>query len=182
MYRYADLLFWGDLMKSVKMFLWMLLVTGIFYPLFITGIGQWLMPEKANGSLLGKKGSRLIAQKFTSERYFWPRPSSIDYNPLPSGGSNLGPISPVLKKVVEERRALYSNKEVPSELLFASASGLDPHISPETASFQIERVAKARGKKKEEIQVLVEQRIERPFWGPPCINVLLLNVALDEAS
>ena len=135
-------------MKPLRMFMWMLFLTGIAYPLCVTLISYVAMRHKAQGSLLTFEGrvigSSLIAQKFESSQYFWPRPSAIDYQPLPSGGSNLGPTSRELKKEVEMRRSRYTSKQVPSELLFASASGIDPHISPEAAYFQSSRVANAR--------------------------------------
>lgn len=176
-------------MKCLKMFLLMWVVTGILYPAVVTIIAQTTMKHKAEGSLISTTdakltnskliGSKLIAQKFSSDRYFWPRPSSGDYNPLASGGSNLGPISPALVKAVAERKAKYASSDVPAELLYASGSGLDPHISPNTAFFQIERVAKARNMPQEALKMLVTKHIERQFLGRPCVNVLKLNIALD---
>ncbi len=141
-----------QMIHNIQMFIWMILLTGLLYPLLITGIAQLTMKQKADGdfiSLKGKKvGAVLIAQKFESERYFWPRPSANDYNPLPSGGSNLGFISTELKKRVErkkrKKKILNANGNqgtAPAELLFASGSGLDPHITPSTAYFQSERIA-----------------------------------------
>jgi K+-transporting ATPase ATPase C chain len=177
---------------NVRMFLWMTLLTGIIYPLLITAIAQVTMKRKADGDFLSSKeklvGARLIAQKFESDNYFWGRPSSIDYNPLPSGGSNLGPTSAVLKKVVEERQAKIlkvhpvDKNKIPPELLFASGSGLDPHISISTAYFQIERVAKSRGIESKEIKNLVDSmliKLSLGFLGETCVNVLMLNQALD---
>jgi K+-transporting ATPase ATPase C chain len=153
-----------------------------------------LFPYKANGSLVVFRekivGSDLIGQKFVSEKYFWPRPSAIDYNPLPSGGSNLGSTSIDLLVKVAERRKLMekANPEsgvVPSDLLFASGSGLDPHITPEAAKYQIERVARARAldiEQKKILITLVEQYVEPPvfgIFGQPRVNVLRLNLALD---
>jgi K+-transporting ATPase ATPase C chain len=176
------------------MFLWLTLLTGVIYPLFITLVAQLTMSKQANGSFLvdeGKiVGTPLIAQKFTSERYFWPRPSAIDYRPLPSGGSNLGPTSSILKQVVEERRQILSKAHpeqadsIPSELLFASASGLDPHISPAAAYFQVDRVLKARNLEQQRDRVikLIDEMTEHRFLyiiGRPCVNVFLLNRALD---
>jgi potassium-transporting ATPase KdpC subunit len=162
------------------MFLLMVCLTGIVYPLAVWIVAQTFMKDKADGSFIGSKGSKLIAQKFTSERYFWPRPSSCDYNPLPSGASNLGPISPALKKQVDERRAMYHTADVPADLLFATGSGLDPHISPHGAYFQIDRISLARGIKKEALTALVKAHIEWSLFGRPCVNVLILNLALDE--
>jgi potassium-transporting ATPase KdpC subunit len=149
--------------------------------------------RKSGGDFLASKekvvGATLIAQKFESDKYFWARPSSIDYNPLPSGGSNLGPTSAALKKFVEERqekiiKAHHVDKDkIPPELLFASGSGLDPHITIPTAYFQIERVAKARGVESKDIKNLIDSRVIKPsmgFLGEACVNVLILNRALDE--
>lgn len=178
---------------NVRMFLWMTLLTGIIYPLIVTAIAQLTMKQKADGNILSvnekKVGASLIAQKFESDRYFWPRPSSVDYNPLPSGGSNLGPISEALKKAVAERQEKIlkthpvAKEQIPPELLFASGSGLDPHISIAAAYFQIERIAKARGLEAKKIKSLIDDMgIKRSFGflGEACVNVLLLNHALDE--
>lgn len=181
--------------RSLRMLLLMLLITGVAYPLLITLVAQVTMHHKANGSFIsvdGKTvGSRLIGQKFASDKYFWGRPSASDYNSLQSGGSNLGAGSAVLKKNVEERRAHLarsggSSAVIPSDLLFASGSGLDPHISVEAALFQKERISKARGYTGEaanNFDRLVERLIEKRtfgFVGVPCVNVLELNLALDE--
>ncbi len=187
-----------DFWKNLKMFLWLSVLTGILYPCLITGIAYLTMPAKAGGSLVishGKiVGSELIAQKIVGEGYFWPRPSAIDYKPLPSGGSNLGPTSAALKKAVDERKAaliqthhLQANAAIPSDLLFASASGLDPHISLPAAYFQISRVLQARGIEPEAGRAAVKKMIENAasgrslgFIGERYVNVLLLNLALDE--
>jgi len=179
--------------NNVRMFLWMTLLTGIIYPLLITAIAQLTMKQKADGDFLSSKdkvvGATLIAQKFESDKYFWARPSSIDYNPLPSGGSNLGPTSAALKKAVEERQEKIikahnvAKDKIPAELLFASGSGLDPHINVATAYFQIERVAKSRGIESKGIKSLVDKMIIKRgfgFLGEACVNVLMLNKALDE--
>lgn len=184
--------------SALKMFLWMTVLTGCLYPFVITEVVAVIMPRKSTGSLIhvgGKTvGSALIAQKFTSNKYFWPRPSAIDYDPLHSGGSNLGPTSAALKKAVDERRDLILHvhgdiipETIPSELLYASGSGLDPHISPEAAFFQIDRIVKARGMHsgagqrmlQELINSMVEER-KYGFLGERYVNVLLLNIALDE--
>lgn len=179
---------------SIRLLLWMTVLTGIIYPLLITAIGYTTMKHNAAGSFVehdGKVvGSNLIAQKFESDKYFWPRPSANDYNGLSSGGSNLGPTSAVLKKSIEDRKAailrahgISDASKIPSELLFASGSGLDPDISPETAEFQLDRIAKARGLKKEALSKLVKDNIQNPllnFLGPACVNVLKLNIALDQ--
>jgi K+-transporting ATPase ATPase C chain len=178
----------------LRIFTWMTLLTGLIYPLVITGIAQLFMSKEASGEIVfvGDKavGAKLIAQKFDSEKYFWPRPSAIDYNPLPSGGSNLGPTSATLKKAVAERRAkilqLHQGAEehIPRSLLFASGSGLDPHISVKAAYFQMKRVAAARGMQVEQIKQLIDEQIvgrQFGFLGNPYVNVLMLNIALDKA-
>jgi potassium-transporting ATPase KdpC subunit len=180
--------------QAFKLFLILTVITGIAYPLLITILGQAIFPNKANGSLIraaGKTiGSTLLGQKFTKNEYFWSRSSAIDYNPLPSGGSNLGPTSLALKDSVLARKDLQEKAnpgsgKVPGDLLFASASGLDPDISPDAARFQINRVALARGldnEGKKQLIELVEKHIEQPdfgIFGEPRVNVLLLNLAID---
>lgn len=179
--------------NNVRMFLWLTFLTGVVYPLAVTGIAKITMKQKADGGFLSSEGkivgAILIAQKFESEKYFWARPSSVDYNPLPSGGSNLGPTSAVLKKTVEERREKIlkvhsvDKDKIPAELLFASGSGLDPHISVKAAYFQVERVAKSRGIESRDIKSLVDHMIIKRglgFLGEAGVNVLMLNKALDE--
>ncbi len=181
------------MLNQLRMFIWMTFLTGIIYPVLVTMIAQLTMNHTADGNFISINekivGANLIGQKFESDKYFFGRPSAIDYNPLNSGGSNLGPTSTALKKTVEERREKLlkihptQKSEVPSELLFASGSGLDPHISVETAYFQIDRVSDARGLKKEDLENMIEsQTIKRRFGfiGKPCINVLALNLALDK--
>lgn len=179
--------------ESLRMLVWMVILTGLLYPILITAIAYLFFPEQSTGNILvidgQKRGATLIAQKFTSDRYFWPRPSAVDYNPLPSGGSNLGPTSALLKKIVDERREDFAKKngvdpdKVPSEMLFASGSGLDPHISFEAAYFQIDRVAKARSMSREAIKAAVDSVTESANFrilGTRRINVLMLNHALDQ--
>jgi K+-transporting ATPase ATPase C chain len=182
---------------AIKIFLVFTILTGVLYPLLVTGIAQVAFPHKANGSLILKDnkviGSELIGQKFDSTIYFTSRPSAIDYNPLPSGGSNYGLTSTKLKAQVAERRnkfivinGLDETAEIPSEMLFASASGLDPHISPEAADLQINRIVKARyfnNMQKQKLKLLVEQMSEAPqltCLGESRVNVLLLNIELDK--
>ncbi len=166
-------------MKCLRMFLWLTFITGIVYPFTVYIIAQTTMQDKAEGSMIGKVGSKLIAQKFVSDRYFWPRPSANDYNGLSSGGSNLGPISPQLKKAVAERKARFKEEDVPAELLYASGSGLDPHISPKTAYFQAERIAKARNIDPLVVNALIKKYTVHSTFGPQCCNVLEMNLALD---
>ena len=182
---------------ALKIFLLFTVLTGIVYPLLVTGIAQVVFPHQANGSLILKDnkliGSELIGQKFDSTIYFSSRPSAIENNPLPSGGSNYGLTSAKLKAQVAERKnkfikfnQLDKNVEVPSDMLFASASGLDPHISPEAAQLQINRIATARHfstVQKEKLKTLVDEMTEAPqltFLGESRVNVLLLNIALDK--
>ena len=173
------------ILQSLRIYLVLTLLTGIIYPLAMTGVAQLLFPKQANGSRIienGKVvGSDLIAQKFESPRYFWPRPSSADYATVPSGASNKGPTSADLKKSIDERRAKFGN-DAPVDLLTASGSGLDPHISPEAARSQVTRVAAARNMSIQKISALVDQEIEPPqlgVLGDPRVNVLKLNLALD---
>ena len=168
---------------AMRLFLFFTLLTGGAYPLLMTGFGQSLFPIQANGSLIeqdGKRvGSALIAQKFEKDIHFWPRPSAVDYNPLPSGGSNLGPTSQDLKTKIEERKKL----NLTEDLRFASASGLDPHISLRSALAQAPRVAAALQVPIRELNQLIHNKLEGRqfgFLGEPRINVLMLNLALDE--
>jgi potassium-transporting ATPase KdpC subunit len=182
---------------AFRLFLFLTILTGIIYPLAVTGITQLAFPSNANGSLIVTNhrivGSQLIGQQFESAAYFSSRPSAIDYQPIPSGGSNLGVTSSILKMQVETRRKQFLTLNrldlktiVPSEMLFASASGLDPHISPEAALLQVNRISDARHLKKTQKQKLfqlIEQHTEKPQFyclGQNRLNVLLLNLSLDE--
>ncbi|HEY5677395.1 MAG TPA: potassium-transporting ATPase subunit KdpC [Myxococcales bacterium] len=163
-----------------------LVLTGIAYPLLVTGAAQLAFPDRANGSLLKNErgavvGSELIGQGFSSAAYFWPRPSAVGWDAAGSGGSNLGPTS----KKLRDRAAAEVEKlgaPVPAELVTASASGLDPHLGPAAALWQVSRVAAARGLAPERVRALVESMVEGRdlgFLGEPRVNVLLLNLALD---
>jgi potassium-transporting ATPase KdpC subunit len=172
-------------LQSIRIYIVLTLLTGIIYPLVMTGLAQLVFPKQANGSRIienGKLiGSDLLVQKFESPRYFWPRPSAADYATVPSGASNKGPTSADLKKSIDERRAKLG-KDAPVDLLTASGSGLDPHISPEAAQFQVARVARERKLPNEQIATLVQQATEPPqfgFLGEPRVNVLQLNRLLD---
>ncbi len=188
------------LITSLRMLGVMTLLTGVVYPLVVTGLG-WLVAWRASmGSLVEREGrpvgSELLAQRFVSDRYFWPRPSACDdgvgYATVPSSASNLGPCSSNLVALARERAGRFraahgwaAGAGVPSEMLFASGSGLDPHISPESARLQISRVARAREydeAKTARLRQWVEQCIEPPQWGilgEPRVNVLRVNMALD---
>jgi len=190
------------MLKPLKPAFLMLLVltalTGVAYPLAVTGLSQLLFPAQANGSLIldehGKPlGSELIGQAFSDAKYFWGRPSATSpypYNAAASSGSNLGPTNPALMDAVNSRiQALKdadprNDKAIPVDLITASASGLDPHISPAAADYQVNRVAKARKMDVGKLRALVRQHTEPRQWkvlGEPRVNVLGLNLALDNA-
>ena len=170
-------------------------VTGVIYPVIVTVIAQGVFPHQANGSLIVKDGkvvgSELIGQPFDDPKYFWSRPSATSpfgYNAVSSAGSNLSPTNPALIKSVQERvdtlrAADPDNKDpVPVDLVTASGSGLDPHISPAAALYQVGRVAKARKMQPDAVRALVDRYTEGRQWGflgEPRVNVLALNLALD---
>jgi K+-transporting ATPase ATPase C chain len=173
----------------------MTVLTGLIYPLLITAVSQIGMPERANGSFIvrdGKAvGSELIGQPFGAPKYFWSRPSGTSpypYNATSSSGSNQGPLNPALTEVVTARiKALRdadpgSTAPVPADLVTASGGGLDPHISPAAAEYQVARIAKARGLDPQRVRALLAQATEGRqlgFFGESRINVLKLNLALD---
>lgn len=182
---------------ALKFLLVMTILTGILYPLLMTGLAQVTFHSKANGSMIIKDGkiigSELIGQKFDSTIYFWSRPSAIGYNPVPSGASNYGPTSDTLKKLVTARRDLFAKMNsvadplsVPKEMVFASGSGLDPHISPEAALLQVDRIANARHFENNQKELLIKHindLTETPQFlllGENRINVLILNLDLDK--
>lgn len=183
-----------ELWISIRMLVTMSVLTGLLYPLGVTLVGQGLFAKQANGSLLNQNqkvsGSALIAQKFTQTKYFWPRPSAGDYATVASGASNKGPTSADLKKAMAERadalrkaHGLPADARVPQDLLMASGSGLDPHISPKAAYFQVSRVAQTRKISVAVLKTLVDQMIEPRqlgILGEARVNVLMLNLALDQ--
>ncbi len=182
--------------KAFRIFCVLTILTGILYPVGITLVAQIFFPKQANGSLVKKDGrligSELLAQKFQDPKYFWSRPSAGDFATVPSGASNLGPTSAALKEAVLKRAAdfrkgnrLASETLLPADVVFASASGLDPHISPEAARLQIARIVEARHWDEAHAQKLKEwvQKYTEPpqfgIFGKPRINVFRLNLALD---
>jgi potassium-transporting ATPase KdpC subunit len=174
------------LRPAIASLLFFTALTGIAYPLAITGVAQTLLPMQANGSLIvqGEKiiGSALIGQSFTSDRYFHPRPSAAGngYDASASSGTNLGPTS--AKLIERVKNDVRSQGSVPADMVTTSASGLDPDISPENAYLQAERVANARGITPDDVRAVVEAHIDEPrfgFLGEARVNVLGLNMALD---
>lgn len=172
------------------------ILTGVIYPLFITLIAQLFLHESSNGSLIKVEekivGSKLIGQNFTSPKYFYSRPSSIDYKGSISGATNLGPTSKKLIQTTEKRikqikdkHDLPDSSKIPADLALSSASGLDPHISPESAYLQAKRVSENRNISQDEIESLITENIERPtlgFIGKNRVNVLNLNLELNKLS
>ncbi|MBK5722238.1 potassium-transporting ATPase subunit KdpC [Dysgonomonas sp. Marseille-P4677] len=186
-----------QLIISLKMLGLMTILLGVIYPLIITGVAQLAFPSKANGSLIDidgtLRGSKLIGQNMDTTIYFTPRPSATKYNTLPSGASNLGLTNRKLHNMVIDRKLTFirNNKlaldtHIPSDVLFASASGLDPHISPIAAKMQVERIAYARNfteKQKDLLNVLIDELTETPQFGVlGCtrVNVFMLNLELDK--
>ncbi|MGE7991168.1 potassium-transporting ATPase subunit KdpC [Pseudomonas sp. NPDC089554] len=178
------------LRPALSLVLLMTVVTGALYPLAVTGIAQVAFPEQANGSLVHDdkgqvRGSALIAQEFKGEGWFQSRPSAGAFATVASGASNLAPSNPALaERVKTDADALYqaSQGPVPLVLLTTSGSGLDPHLSPEAIAYQLPRVAAARQVPQERLQALVNDATLRPLIGPPVVNVLALNQALERLA
>ena len=183
------------LRPAILLFILLSLITGGLYPLVTTALGQWWFKDQANGSLIlqngENRGSRLIGQNFTDARYFQGRPSATaesPYNPMASGGSNLADSNPELDKAVAERVAALraanpqASRDVPVELVTASASGLDYSLTPAAVAWQIPRVAAARQLTVEQVSQLVAEHTQKPlvsFIGMPVVNIVELNLALD---
>jgi K+-transporting ATPase ATPase C chain len=185
------------LVNAILMLAIMTMITGVVYPLVVTGIARLLYPVESQGSLIFREGkvvgSALIGQPFQRPQYFWGRPSAtspMPYNAASSSGSNLGPLNPELLKRAESRLCELRTadpdlKAVPVDLVTTSGSGLDPHISPEAAEVQVARVAASRGRSMNDIRELVRRHTEGRQWGllgMPRVNVLLLNLSLDDAE
>ena len=176
------------LRPALSLMLLMTAITGVIYPLTVTGIAQLAFPEQANGSLVrdsaGKVlGSALIAQDFTGDGWFHPRPSAGAFATVASSASNLAPSNPALATRVKDsaaQLAVPGQGPVPLALLTTSGSGLDPHLPPEAIRYQLARVAAARSLPVQAVEQLVAEHIERPLVGPPVVNVLLLNRALAQ--
>jgi len=191
--------FVADFRTAVISMVFFTILCGLAYPLAMTGVAQAVMPGKANGSIIEAKGaaagSALIGQNFSDARYFHPRPSAAGadgYDASASSGSNLGPSSQALVDVVTQRvdavrkeNSLPSDAPVPVDAVTASASGLDPHISPAYAELQVARIAKARGMSEDAVRSLVKANSNKAtlfLMGQPRVNVLKLNIALDAAG
>ena len=183
------------LRPALVLFLILTLLTGVAYPLLVTGVAKTLFPEQAAGSLISRDGktvgSALVGQNFSDPKHFWGRPSAtgpMPYNASASSGSNQGPLNPALVEAVKGRMDALraadpgNNAAVPVDLVTASASGLDPHISPAAARYQVTRIARLRGLPAANIQALVDAQTEKPWLGvlgEPRVHVLRLNLALD---
>jgi len=181
---------------AVVLFILLSIITGVAYPLATTVLGKWLLPQQANGSLIESEGkligSSLIGQNFTEPKYFWGRPSATGpypNNAAASSGSNQGPLNPALAEAVKSRVSSLKSADpnntlsLPVDLVTASASGLDPHISPAAAAYQASRVAKVRKLSVASVQALIDDNTEGRQWGvfgEPRVNVLMLNIALDK--
>jgi K+-transporting ATPase ATPase C chain len=185
----------SELRPALSVFLLLTLLTGVVYPLVVTGVGQAIFSHQANGSVIESGGravgSKLLGQPFSNPEYFWSRPSATGpqpYNGAVSSGSNLDPLNPALESAVHDRIAALraadpgNDAPVPVDLVTASASGLDPHISPAAAEYQVARVAKVRQISEEDVRKLVQQATDGRtlgILGEPRVNVLELNLLLD---
>ena len=177
-----------QLRPAISVLAFMTLLTGVVYPLAVTAIAQLAFPEQANGSLIRDErgaviGSALLAQPFDQPEWFQPRPSAADYATVASGASNLAPSNPALAERIGQTVAslgMHGGLPLPMQLVTTSGSGLDPHLSPAAARWQIARIAAARNMPVDSLERLIEQHTERPLVGPAVVNVLALNLALTD--
>jgi len=180
-----------NLLISVKLTLLMIILCAVLYPLLIAGIGK-AVPGGGKGETLSVNGKVVgyerVGQKFTDDKYFWGRPSAVDYNGAGSAGSNKGPSNPDYLQIVKNRIDTFlahnpgiKKEEIPADLVTASGSGLDPHISPASAYVQVKRIATVRGLSEARVKKLVDEQVEKPgLGGPSVVHVLKLNIALDQ--
>jgi K+-transporting ATPase ATPase C chain len=182
---------WSHLITACRLVVATMVVCCFFYCAFILAFAQLATPKSAEGSLIRNEygaviGSELIAQGFSRSEYFWPRPSAVEYNASGSGGSNLSPAGQELRRRAQDvmrKMDVADGKPIPTDLLTASGSGLDPHISLTAAKFQAERVARARGLALAEVMLIIENYAEKKAGGfdsDPLVNVLALNLVLDK--
>jgi K+-transporting ATPase ATPase C chain len=188
-----------NMMIALRLYMGLTIVCGLLYTLAVTAIARCVFPRQSQGSLVLAKGrvigSELLGQAFTGPEYFWPRPSTVAYDPMPSGASNLSVAGNALKDTSAARARAFRNANglpresiVPGDMVFSSGSGLDPHISPEAARLQINRIAGRRNMtslQKEALAAMVERSIEQSqlgFLGMPRVNVLMLNCMLDNVK
>jgi potassium-transporting ATPase KdpC subunit len=181
------------LFTSIRIVFATMVICCALYTVAILGFGQFVMPETADGSLIKDDhgtvvGSALIAQKFLRPEYFWPRPSVVDYNAAAAGGSNLSPANPELKMRSERiiaKMGAGNDRPIPADLVTASGSGLDPHITMSAAIYQMERVAAARGLMLDDVMNILKKQAKRPggvFTPDPLVNVLVVNMELDRIT
>lgn len=179
-----------NLLISLKLTLVMIILCAVIYPLLIAAVGK-ATPGNGKGETISVNGKvvgyELVGQKFTDDKYFWGRPSAVDYNAAGSAGSNKGPSNPDYLKIVQDRIDTFlvhnpgvKKEEIPAEMATASGSGLDPDISPASAYVQVKRIATVRNIEEDKLRTLIESRVEKPWFGPAKINVLKLNVELDK--
>lgn len=178
------------ILVSIKMTLAMIVICCVFYFSIVTIIGK-IVPGSGSGEKLTVNGRTvgytLVGQKFTEDKYFWGRPSAVDYNAAGSAGSNKGPSNPDYLKIVQARIDTFlvhhpdiNKSEIPAEMVTASGSGLDPHISPGAARIQVKRIAAIRKIDEPKLMALIEEHTQKPVFGPAVVNVLKLNISLDE--
>lgn len=184
----------NNILTTLRLVILSILVCCVIYPSLLLGFGQIVVPNKADGSLIHNAagqviGSSLIAQKFEQPHYFWPRPSAVDYNASATGGSNLSPTNAKLTeraRMIIQQYSVQPDQRIPAELVTASGSGMDPHITLAAARFQTPRVASARGLTADQVQQAIEQSLDIPtlrvFGGEPVVNVVKLNLALDSLT